>query len=68
VTIPSEVRSRLDVKVGDTLLVEFDEGSGLIKLHVPKRGSRKTARLGRDVTPEGVEASIDRGMTECLRR
>jgi len=67
VTIPSGIRKRVEVKAGDTLLIEYDEEEGVIKLKLPHRGPRKTRKLGHPLTPKDIELSIERGMSECLR-
>jgi AbrB family looped-hinge helix DNA binding protein len=67
VTIPSEIRKRVEVKAGDTLLIEYAEEEDAIRLRLPHRGPRKTRRLGRRLTPEDIETSIEEGMRDCLR-
>jgi AbrB family looped-hinge helix DNA binding protein len=67
VSIPSEIRKRVEVKVGDTLLIEYTEEEDTIKLRLPHRGLRKTRKLGRTLTSEDIETSIQEGMRDCLR-
>jgi len=67
VTIPLEIRKVVEVKAGDTLVVEYVEDEEAIKLKLPHRGSRKTRNLGRQLSPEDIERSIEKGMDECLR-
>jgi len=67
VTIPSEIRKAVEVKAGDTLVVEYAEDEEAIKLKLPHRGPRRTRTLGRRLTPEDIERSIEKGMDECLR-
>jgi AbrB family looped-hinge helix DNA binding protein len=67
VSIPSEIRKRVEVKVGDTLLIEYAEEEDTIKLRLPHRGPRKTRKLGRTLTSEDIETSIQEGMRDCLR-
>jgi AbrB family looped-hinge helix DNA binding protein len=67
VTIPSEIRKRIEVKAGDTLLIEYAEDEETIKLRLPHRGPRKTRKLGHALTPKDIEVSIEEGMDDCLR-
>jgi len=67
VTIPSEIRKRVEVKAGDTLLIEYAEDEDTIKLKLPHRGPRKTRKLGHTLTPEDIETSIQEGISDCLR-
>ncbi|MBS7626419.1 AbrB/MazE/SpoVT family DNA-binding domain-containing protein [Candidatus Bathyarchaeota archaeon] len=67
VSIPSSIRKMVEVKAGDTLLIEYDREEEVIKLKLPYRGPRETGKLGRPLTVEDIEASIERGMGECLR-
>jgi AbrB family looped-hinge helix DNA binding protein len=67
VLIPSEIRKRVEVKVGDTLLIEYTEEEDTIKLRLPHRGPRKTLKLGRALTCEDIETLIQEGMRDCLR-
>jgi antitoxin PrlF len=67
VTIPSEIRKRVELKAGDTLLIEYAEEEDTIKLRVPHRGPRKTRKLGRTLTFEDIETSIQEGMRACQR-
>ncbi len=67
VTIPSEIRKRVKVKPGETLLVEYVKEEDAIKLRLPHRGPRITRKLGRSLTSKDIETSIEKGMNECLR-
>lgn len=67
VTIPSSIRKRVEVKAGDTPLIEYDGEEGVIKIKPPYRGLRKTRKLGRPLTVEDIEVSIERGLSECMR-
>jgi len=66
VTIPEEVRSKANIKVGDRLIVEYNDATNTINIRVPVR-ERKTMRLGRNITIEEVEESIEKGLKDCLR-
>ncbi len=66
VTIPQEIRSKAGVKIGDSLLMEYDYTSETIKIRVPTR-RRKTLKLGRAITIGEIEKAIERGLTESLR-
>jgi AbrB family looped-hinge helix DNA binding protein len=67
VTIPTEIRKRVKVKPGDALLIEYVSEEDAIRLRLPHRGPRTTRKLGRPLTPEDIEISIEKGMKECLR-
>ncbi len=67
VTIPADVRSRAAVEKGDILLVDYDEGSGTIRLMPPRRGPRQVARLGRRIGLNDIDDAIAEGMRESLR-
>ena len=67
VTIPAEVRSKAAIGEGDVLLVDYDEGTGAIRLLPPRRGARKVARLGRKIGVKDIEKAIAEGMRESLR-
>jgi len=66
VTIPSEIRKKVEVKPGDTLIIEYSD-EGYIKLKLLYRGPRTTRKLGHPLTIEDIESSIEKGMSECLR-
>ena len=66
VTIPEEVRSKVGIKVGDTLIMDYDDVNNTIKIRVPAR-ARKTMKLGRDLAVKEIEAAIEKGLTNCLR-
>ena len=67
VTIPAEVRSKAAIGEGDVLLVDYDEGTGAIRLLPPRRGARKVARLGRKIGVNDFVRAIAEGMRESLR-
>mgnify|MGYP001770929219 FL=1 len=66
VTIPASVRERLGIRVGDLVRVIYDENEGVIKI-VPVKRSRITIRLGRRITVEEIEKSIEEVMDESTR-
>ena len=66
VTIPEEVRSKAGIRIGDMLIVDYDEKTGTIRIRRPARG-RSTAKLGRRISVEEIEESIERGLGDCLR-
>jgi len=68
VTIPSGVREKAGIKVGDIVAVEYDEHGGVIKIQPPWRGKRKTTRLGRKLTVREIEASIEKGMFGTMKK
>ena len=61
VTIPKDVREKAKIKRGDTVLLEYDEEEGLIKVRPPVRGRRTTWKLGVRLTLADIERDIERG-------
>lgn len=66
ITIPREIRDQTDIEIGDHLTLEYDPETRTVKIHVPRK-TRTPITLGRDVTPEEIDESIDRGFRECQR-
>jgi len=62
VTIPSGVREKAGIKVGDVVAIEYDERRGVIKIKPPWKGKRRTTKLGSRLTVQEIEASIEKGM------
>ncbi len=62
VAIPSGVREKAGIKVGDVVAIEFDERRGVIKIKPHWKGKKRTARLGRRLTVQEIEVSIEKGM------
>jgi len=63
ITIPAEIRKALGIKEGELLEVQI-EGDRIV-LQKLRRG-RKRLKLGRNVTPEEIEESIEGGIRECM--
>lgn len=61
VTIPKEVRAKAGIERGDSVLVAYDEEEGLVMVSPPKKGRRKTWKLGSKITVEQIEEAIERG-------
>lgn len=64
ITIPAEMRKALGIKEGELLEVELEDGRIIIK---KLKKERKTLRLGKKMTPEEIEKSIEEGMKECMQ-
>jgi antitoxin PrlF len=64
VTIPKAVRQRAKIGKGDLVLVEYDEKEAVVRLKPPKRGKRKTWKLGEKLTIKRIEADIESGQSE----
>lgn len=62
ITIPQEIRASAEIEEGDTVTLEYDEEENLILIKLPRRGRRSTLRLGRSLTVEEIESSIERGV------
>ncbi len=63
ITIPAEVRKALGINEGELLEVNL-EGDKIVIQRLKKR--RKRLKLGRNITPEEIEESIEEGMEECM--
>jgi len=63
ITIPADIRKALGIREGELLEVQL-EGDKIV-LHRLRR-ERKRLKLGRNVTPEEIERSIEEGMKECM--
>ncbi len=63
ITIPAEVRKALGINEGELLEVNL-EGDKIVIQRLKRR--RKRLRLGRNITPEEIEGSIEEGMEECM--
>ncbi len=63
ITIPAEIRKTLGLKEGDLLEVRL-EGDKIVLQRLKRE--RKRLKLGRNVTPEEIERSIEEGMRECM--
>jgi len=59
ITIPSEIRKRLNIKEGEYLRVEV-EGDRIVLTKANKKW--RTVRLGKKLTIEEIEESIERGL------
>lgn len=64
VTIPKVVRQKARIDKGDMVFVEYDENEKMVTVRPPKRGKRKSWKLGERLTVEKIEADIARGQSE----
>jgi len=64
ITIPAEIREYTNIKIGDQLILEYDPETSILKIHIPRK-NRTTIKLGRDITPEGIDKSIIEGYKGC---
>jgi antitoxin PrlF len=62
ITIPQEIRASAEIEEGDTVSLEYDEAGNRILIKLPRRGRRSTLRLGKSLTIEDIEKSIERGI------
>jgi len=67
ITIPADIRARTNVEKGDVVVMEYLEEEGVIKITVPRKGERKTRKLGKSLSVEDIERSVERGLDSCLR-
>ncbi|AIY91043.1 AbrB/MazE/SpoVT family DNA-binding domain-containing protein [Geoglobus acetivorans] len=65
VTIPAEVRRKINLRLGEVVDVTYDEKTGEIRIKKISEG-RKTLKIGRKLTPEEIERLINRGMEDSL--
>ncbi|WP_297481121.1 AbrB/MazE/SpoVT family DNA-binding domain-containing protein [Thermococcus sp.] len=63
ITIPAEIRKALGIKEEEILEVSL-EGDRIVIQRLKKR--RKHLKLNRNVTPEEIEKSIEKGMKKCI--
>lgn len=63
VTIPASIRSRIEIKEGDTVKVIYDEHEGVIKI-VPLKRKRTTIRVGRKISVEEIEEATEEMLNE----
>ncbi|WP_456478396.1 AbrB/MazE/SpoVT family DNA-binding domain-containing protein [Geoglobus ahangari] len=65
ITIPAEIRRKINLKLGEIVDVSYDEKTGEIRIKkVPEK--RKTLKIGRKLTPEEIESLIGKGIEESL--
>jgi len=64
ITIPLEIRESAEIEEGDIVTLEYREAENLILIKLPRKGRRNTLRLGRSLTVEEIESSIERGVRE----
>jgi AbrB family looped-hinge helix DNA binding protein len=57
ITIPAEIRSKLDIREGDYVDITLNEKEGVIIIR-PYRRRWTTLRLGRNLTPEEIKELI----------
>jgi len=67
ITIPADIRAQTNVEKGDVLVMEYYDEEGVIKIRIPRRGKRRTRKLGRPLSSEDIERSIERGLEGCLQ-
>jgi AbrB family looped-hinge helix DNA binding protein len=63
VTIPKEIRARAKIEKGDSVLVEYDEEEGVVKVRPPTKGKRTTWKLGSRLTAAEIEVGIEEGQS-----
>lgn len=64
ITIPASVRRSLKIREGEMLEVEVEQDRIVIR-KLDER--RRTLRLGKKLSPEEIEQSIEEGLSECTR-
>ena len=65
ITIPSEIRRKVGINIGDLLIMTYDEKRGEIIIKKAEE-RRKTFKIGRKLTPEEIEDFIERGLRDNL--
>jgi len=67
VTIPEEIRSHLNLQVGDKVLAEYDPVEEVVRIVPLHKGKRSTLVLNRSLDVEDIEEALGKGALECLR-
>ena len=65
ITIPSEIRRKVGINIGDLLIMTYDEKRDEIIIKKAEE-RRKTFKIGRKLTPEEIEDFIERGLRDNL--
>ena len=63
ITIPSEIRRKVGINIGDLLIMTYDEKRD--EIIIKKAEERR--KIGRKLTPEGIEDFIERGSSYTIR-
>ena len=63
ITIPADVRRRLNISEGDFIEIVYDESEGVAKI-IPVKKKRTTVKLGRKISVEEVEKIIEEVLNE----
>ena len=61
ITIPAEIRRKLGIKIGDILMVRYEDGVIIIE---KPRLDLPTFRLGREITTGDVEKAVEEALEE----
>ncbi|MFP3301416.1 MAG: AbrB/MazE/SpoVT family DNA-binding domain-containing protein [Caldivirga sp.] len=65
ITIPAEIRSKLDIREGDYVDITLNEKEGVIIIR-PYRRRWTTLKLGRNLTPNEIEELIRETSNEVI--
>ncbi|KUO82834.1 MAG: AbrB/MazE/SpoVT family DNA-binding domain-containing protein [Caldivirga sp.] len=65
ITIPAEIRSKLDIREGDYVDITLNEKEGVIIIR-PYRRRWTTLKLGRNLTPDEIEELIRETSNEVI--
>ena len=65
ITIPVEIRRKLDLRIGDILDVTYDNERDIILIKKVKQ-NRRTLKAGRKLAPEEIEVLIRKGIEDNL--
>jgi AbrB family looped-hinge helix DNA binding protein len=65
ITIPAEIRSKLDIREGDYVDITLNEKEGVIIIR-PYRRIWTTLKLGRNLTPDEIEELIRETSNEVI--
>ncbi len=63
ITIPADVRRRLNISEGDFIEIVYDESEGVAKI-IPVKRKRTTVKLGRKISVEEMEKIIEEVLNE----
>jgi len=64
ITIPADVRRRLNISEGDFIKIVYDESEGVAKI-IPVKRKRTTVKLGRKISVEEIEKIVEEALNEA---
>ncbi|MBE8539578.1 AbrB/MazE/SpoVT family DNA-binding domain-containing protein [Geoglobus acetivorans] len=65
ITIPAEIRRKINLQLGEVVDVTYDDVTGEIRIKKVSE-KRKTLKIGKKLAPDEIENLISMGMDESL--